>query len=1276
MSTVIKSSEYLSGKVPGAKLVVHSETAMDYSDYTVEGTGTLFTIGNDLYITNADFSCVVAPEETSVVVNGETLPQVSLSEALASHSGILLVGSNYTGDSLAVSGKTIVAVADSSVSGNTNVDNGAWNMSGTNSLYGMTFSENQVTGGSAGALKLSGTFTGEKLVFSGNSSNPLSYLYGGGAVYSTTASGMIYDTVFSGNTSVTGGAFAQYGGNMTLDKVTFTKNYSSGTTQSGGAVFSVNGAKLTIKNSTFTNNIAQGRGGAIYAQASVNIYDSYFSGNVANANYGAAVCGAAAVSIYGSTFENNIGNTGAVANMGSTMTVNASESGNLTKFINNSGYGFYNNGDNAKAYLGNLYFSGNKIGAIGNHSYSSDKIATVTFNGLITLATASDKIVSGSNCAYVVDAAAFLNDSTTLALVIDGVKGMDHPDMTTQEGYSLFEKNGDLCVTSMDMTGIGDDNIAAILTKEGTAVTATVNDVKYVGPAYDNLADAVNFGKVVMDGFTHSNGPLQSTQSVEIIGVNDALFAGNKDSEAKGGGAILHQGGTLTLSGVTFSGNYSSYRGGAIRNDATVVANNVLFYGNSCAQNHGGAIYAQSAGTIISNSQFINNIGTALHFNGGGGTIANVRFENNGKAINNQGNLVIAGLITLAGAKDTIDNNKTITVNASAFLGENAVFAKVVDALANVTWLSGAGTISATTDYTTFYHENDLFVTANGNEFTSINYALVQDGAVNGENYTINNGDNKYSIGTKYNTLDAAVAGSAANIKIDGASFIDGDTAYALVGSAANNGSNVTVTDGYKLLTYGKDLYIAADNADTVAAILSTDGTATSATANGTTYVGPAYDNLADAASFGKVVMSGFTHSSGVWENDANVEIIGTNDAMFSNNTRATIGGAVYQTGNGLLKISGVTFSDNTATRGGAISSEANMVVDDVVFDSNYATQSLGAAINQFGDTLKISNSKFLNGKGGGAIYNNGATVTIENSVFDNNKAGNYANAIYNTHTLTLKGATFSNGYGASSGTIYSKSEASSLILQKAENGNKNYFTGNKDSVAMQIEGIGNIADTVLDGNLNGGLKVSGGTVALKDSEFLTKTDTIYVTDQGSLTITGDIKLNASITCDANAAVHGENVNFTFGNADAIDFAAITLSGTNSLTFNGAQVNFTVTGDQAQSLNGAAITVDGSLWQNENLTIATGIKDIGTVTVTNNADNKLEAVLVGTDLVLKEKATISDGAVIEQNFINNTNSSLITGGEIKAVFVGTDLTSGNVDTEVQGGKFSKFFVGG
>src|SRR5436853_376315 len=96
-----------------------------------------------------------------------------------------------------------------------------------------------------------------------------------------------------------------------------------------------------------------------------------------------------------------------------------------------------------------------------------------------------------------------------------------------------------------------------------------------------------------------------------------------------GGGAILNNGGTLTISNSTLDNN-SATGGGGIYNRGVLTVTSSTFSSNAASSDGSGLDNENSSGTIgISNSTFSNNTGNAISNSRSAMSITNSTFNNN-----------------------------------------------------------------------------------------------------------------------------------------------------------------------------------------------------------------------------------------------------------------------------------------------------------------------------------------------------------------------------------------------------------------------------------------------------------------------------------------------------------------------------------------------------------------------------------------------------------------------------------------------------------------------
>ena len=167
-------------------------------------------------------------------------------------------------------------------------------------------------------------------------------------------------------------------------------------------------------------------------------------------------------------------------------------------------------------------------------------------------------------------------------------------------------------------------------------------------------------------------------------------------------------------------------------------------------------------------------------------------------------------------------------------------------------------------------------------------------------------------------------------------------------------------------------------------------------------------------------------------------------DSTFTGNgakNSGCAGGAIYNSFGSDVTLTNNTFSGHNipACAGGSIYQySGNMDVIDCTFSNN--TASIGGAIaNYQDDTMNVSNSTFINNSAqiGGAILNNTTTtVTVTKSTFLNNHAiGGDGGAIsFDRGTLDVSGSTFSgnSASGAGAGMVIFSSEATVTFSNNA----------------------------------------------------------------------------------------------------------------------------------------------------------------------------------------------------------------------------------------------------
>jgi CSLREA domain-containing protein len=296
-------------------------------------------------------------------------------------------------------------------------------------LASLTLNHLTITNATPGFYN-SGILTITNSVFSNNHGGA----YGGGAIYNQSATLIIDNTTFSGNTAVTsGGALYSLSGNVTITNSTFTDNtasagggiycydcilnvshstFSNNNTPngSGGGIYHIYNS-VTISDSIFTNNGASyggGGGGVFSSSGGLTLTNSSFSNNSANGSPGGAIHIEGTINISQSTFSNNSAGSGGGIYDGSSVyaistIANSTFSGNSASDSPGNGGGIYNTGN---LTITNSTFSGNNAtgngGGIANSGNAMSLRNTIVANN------------TGGNCSGTIfNGASNLDDGTT-----------------------------------------------------------------------------------------------------------------------------------------------------------------------------------------------------------------------------------------------------------------------------------------------------------------------------------------------------------------------------------------------------------------------------------------------------------------------------------------------------------------------------------------------------------------------------------------------------------------------------------------------------------------------------------------------------------------------------------------------------------------------------------------------------------------------------------------------------------------------------------------------
>ena len=406
-----------------------------------------------------------------------------------------------------------------------------------------------------------GSMTVNHCSFTSNSADPD---YGVGGAITSYGTSIMTETIFNGNHAGYAGAIANDEGIMNLNKCSFTNNYADQSMGVAGAIwngnFNENIGTLTVTDSTFTSNSAgqgyggaienddtlrisgctfinntAGDGGAIYNYGgTVNVANSHFADNIADASArGANSVGGALYSgnsydidtgalisegtatVTNCTFtRNHAYGGGAIVNLGTLMMVSDSNFTNDTAI--GSGGAIASGTDliiNNSDFTGNTATFGGAVDNYGNltvnNSNFTDNMATSDAGAISSWSWIDVFPISTltvNNCNFTRNTAMFGGAIENLTGYCD-INNSNFTDNTADatEGYGgAIENYGTLNVTSCNFTG---------------------NSAGVAGGAIDNYAGEVN-GTI-------------------YVGIINAHFNRFEDNSAPEGSAINNENGMI-----------------------------------------------------------------------------------------------------------------------------------------------------------------------------------------------------------------------------------------------------------------------------------------------------------------------------------------------------------------------------------------------------------------------------------------------------------------------------------------------------------------------------------------------------------------------------------------------------------------------------------------------------------------------------------------------------------------------------------------------------------
>jgi len=709
---------------------------------------------------------------------------------------------------------------------------------------------------------------------------------------------------------------------------------------------------------------------------------------------------------------------------------------------------------------------------------------------------------------------------------------------------------GDTITFAQDCTGAGAITLTSTLTP---SVTMTI--------------DATGRSVTISGG--NSIGLFIVNSGVTLTLTSLTLANGNTTTN---GGAI-HNTGTLTVTGSTFTGN-SAHVSGAIYNNGTLTVTNSTFSGNT-ATSASGAIYNGKGTVQVTGSTFSGNTATnasgAIQ-NGGTLTVTNSTFSGNtatstsGAIYNGKGTVNVTGSTfsgnTATNASGAIYNNGggTLTLTLSVVAGNTAPTGP--DLFGAVSTDGGGNVIGTTADSTGLSAASDKL------DVPALLGPLANNGGPT-QTFALLSGSPAIDIAPCPTGLTTDQRGvprpQGANCDSGSYEAIVSPQSFVVTSVADNvndanctaasctlrqavNLSNLTVGSGTNTITFAPAVFATAQTIT----LLAGSGGALTLTAP-VTITAPGLNTL---------TVSG-NNTSQIFVITGGITATISGLTATAGYTAADNGGAIsVRAGGGLLTLtdSAVTNS-RTADNGGGIFSDGSLIVRRV-------TVSAGTVRI---DASTITGNQAASAGGGLGFFNNQPDVTVVNTTVDSNTAVANGGGVANLgHSLALTNVTITNntatGAGINGGGIafFNTGSLNDSIIA----GNTSPTTPN--NISGVFTGANNHVDvnTLLAplGAYNGG---SGGTTQtrppLPGSPAIDSgnTATCAATDQRGVSRpqpTGG-------TCDAGAVEArvftvsnlGGNTQSAAINTAFLAAASFTVTGTSGDPVAGGQITYTIT---------------------------------------------------------------------------------------------------------------------
>lgn len=875
-----------------------------------------------------------------------------------------------------------------------------------------------------------------------------------GFMGSSANNGVVEYCNFINNTAARWAAGIRADRQITINYCNFINN--KGTTL-GGAIFLNNIYPAYINNCTFKDNSAQ-QGGGIYSQYTLVVDGCNFTNCKSTLNSDDYSGGGAILHINSGSFTLNNCNFvddtsakrgGAISNTAGTLTVTNC---NFTNCHSVNG-----GGDIANIGSTLTITNVNSEGSYGRGTIWSTASITISGSNFSNFINIDEQIgaIYIENKVTVSDSS-FYNNTGDIYSGSNGVVATNCNFTKTHIVSSITYKSSTLQVTNCKFE-------ECTSTTEGGAIfTNSATGLTIKGSSFNKCTSGSGYigGAVVFN---------IGSNAVTISNSNFTNCAAHRE-----GGAIYIYASSLSVSNSRFINNTndpssSTRGGGAIFVHAATTVTNSMFIDNYCSSK-GGAVSIVDYRATISSSSFINNRafdGGAIYLQYNGADISSCVFRDNHA--------------TQLGGVLRKDNTNSLTVKDSIILNNTAGYE---------------------------YSDHHIFSTTGSQTTMTLNY-----------NWWGHNSTNKNNL---VPVLPRSPAGATLTywLYLESTSPTEFDLVYN------NKSIDILYNLNHYATSSASGSYDAKNLLSIVLNVFATKGEILNVSKIQNGQFTAKY-NVSEYSRDAKVIVEDYKHIIGfnVYPEDSFYAL----QTIIDKNTNGTVdlsrdyhyytdydNSPVIISKDLILNGNGHVINGSGASRIFTISG-SDVTLRDIVFD-NAKSSSTGGAIYHYNGVLRISGSTFSNnivtGDGGGAIYHSGGSLSIIGSKFINNiAAGLNGGAIYSATSISsLTSCDFTSNSANNGGAIYTTADISGF-----ENNNfmSNIATGYGGAIYQYYNNTMAIVSSTFVGNeatLGGGAISTKGGTNIQRSTFIKnyagKGAVIYNVGGGESSVTNSIIIN------------------------------------------------------------------------------------------------------------------------------------------------------------------------